>query len=109
MLGEVIVQVGYGEVEWVVDQAVDADAVHRGIETGGNGAVVAVVGSNRNVSEEGGSQRGKLGLAIQWRLGQGWHAREYTRLFVLRSEQKRSEKTGEQARESVGMRRRVSG
>ena len=68
MLGEVIVQVGYGEVELVVDQAVDADAVHRGIETGGNGAVVAVVRSNRNVSEEGRSQRGKLGLAIQWRL-----------------------------------------
>ena len=86
MLREVIVQVGYGEVERVVDQAVDADAVHRGIETGGNGAVVAIVGSNRNVSKEGGGQRGKLGLAIQWRLGQGWHVREYRRFFVDRSE-----------------------
>lgn len=109
MLGEVIVQLGYGEVERVVDQAVDADAVHRGIETGGNGAVVAVVGSNRNVSEEGGGQRSRLGLAIQWRLGQGWHVREYRRFFVDRAEQQRLGKTGEQARESVGMRRRVSG
>lgn len=65
MLRKFMAQIGYGKV----DQAIDADAVHRGVEIGQNGAVIAFIRSDRNVSEKGGGQRDKLVLAIQWRLG----------------------------------------
>lgn len=74
MLGKAIAQIGDGEIEWIGDQAIDVNAVRESVERVWDGAVVPVVWTDGNVSEEGGGQRGKLRLTIQGRCGQDWHA-----------------------------------